>query len=85
MTTTDITFEQVFRLARRLRPVDQARLVARLAPAMERLVEQIDHAPAEQPRVPLRGLLADLGPAPSAEEIDEVQREMWASFSEEQV
>ena len=83
MTTTDVTFEQVFRMARRLRPVDQARLVARLAPAMERLVEQIDHAPAEQPRLPLRGLLADLGPAPSAEEIDEVQREMWASFSEE--
>jgi hypothetical protein len=52
---------------------------------MERLVEQIDHAPAERPRAPLRGLLADLGPAPSAEEIDEVQREMWASFSEEQV
>lgn len=85
MTTTDVTFEQVFRLARRLRPLDQARLVARLAPAMERLVEQIDHAPTEQPRLPLRGLLADLGPAPSAEEIDEVQREMWASFSEERV
>lgn len=85
MTTTEITFEQVFRMARRLRPVDQARLVARLAPAMERLVEQIDHAPAERPRTPLRGLLADLGPAPSAEEIDEVQREMWASFSEERV
>lgn len=83
MTTTEITFEQVFRMARRLRPVDQARLVARLAPAMEQLVEQIDHAPAGRPRMPLRGLLADLGPAPSAEEIDEVQREMWASFSEE--
>lgn len=77
MTATEITFEQVFTMARRLRPVDQARLVARLAPAMERLVEQIDHTAAERPRAPLRGLLADLGPAPSAEEIDEVQREMW--------
>ena len=78
MTATEITFEQVFTMARRLRPVDQARLVARLAPAMERLVQQIEHSTAERSRPPLRGLLADLGPAPSAEEIDEVQREIWA-------
>ena len=29
---------------------------------------------------PLVGLCADLGPAPSAEDIDEARREMWASF-----
>jgi hypothetical protein len=29
---------------------------------------------------PLIGLCADLGPAPSAEDIDEARREMWASF-----
>jgi hypothetical protein len=28
----------------------------------------------------LIGLCADLGPAPSAEEIDETRREMWARF-----
>jgi len=83
MTAAEITFEQVVTMARRLRPADQARLVARLAPTMERLAEQMDHASTKQPRPPLRGLLADLGPAPSAEEIDEVQREMWASFREE--
>jgi hypothetical protein len=27
--------------------------------------------------------LADLGPAPSAEDIDEVQHEMWDAFAEE--
>ena len=80
MTPTEIIFEQVYTMARRLRPVDQARLVAQLAPAMERLVEQIDHPAAERARAPLRGLLADLGTAPSAEEIDEVQREMWTEL-----
>jgi hypothetical protein len=84
MTATEITFEQVFKMARRLRPVDQARLVARLAPNMERLAEQVEFTTSARPRTPLRGLLADLGPAPSAEEIDEVQHEMWASFREEQ-
>jgi hypothetical protein len=84
MTATEITFEQVFKMARRLRPVDQARLVARLAPNMERLAEQVELSTSTRPRTPLRGLLADLGPAPSAEEIDEIQREMWASFGEEQ-
>ena len=29
---------------------------------------------------PLFGLCADLGPAPSADDIDEARREMWASF-----
>ena len=38
---------------------------------------------AVQPRQPLRGLLADLGPAPSAEDIDEVQQEMWGTFAQE--
>lgn len=27
---------------------------------------------------PVRGLLRDLGPAPSADEIDEARRELWA-------
>ena len=35
ITMGKITFEQVFSLAQRLRPVDQARLVVRLAPKVE--------------------------------------------------
>jgi hypothetical protein len=31
------------------------------------------------------GLCADLGPAPSAEEIDEARREMWATFPRDDV
>ena len=79
----EITFDQVFDLAQRLRPVDQARLIARLAPKMEWLLDQVEPVTTVQPRQSLRGLLADLGPAPSAEDIDEVQREMWAAFAQE--
>ncbi len=79
MIATEITFEQVFALAQRLRPIDQARLVVRLAPRVEPLLEQVEATAAALPRQPLRGLLADLGSAPSAAENDEVQREMLAS------
>ncbi len=83
INATDITFNQVFALAQRLRPIDQARLVARLAPKVEWLLEQVEPTASALPRAPLRGLLADVGPAPSAEEIDEIQREMWTTFTQE--
>lgn len=82
-TTDEITFDHVLDLAQRLRPIDQARLVARLAPKMESLLDQVEPMTTPQPRQSLRGLLADLGPAPSAEDIDEVQQEMWATFGQE--
>lgn len=76
MTTADVTLDQVLALARRLRPVDQARLIARLAPTVEQLLQP----PSAGPRPPLRGFLADLGTAPSDADITEVQHEMWATF-----
>ena len=88
MTTTipngdKVTLEQVLVLAQRLRPVDQARLVARLAPKVEVFLNQVESRDASRARQPLRGLFSDLGTAPSAEDIDEVQREMWATFDQE--
>lgn len=82
-TTAEITFDHVLDLAQQLRPIDQARLVARLAPKMESLLDQVEPMTIPQPRQALRGLLANLGPAPSAEEIDEAQHEMWATFGQE--
>jgi hypothetical protein len=32
---------------------------------------------------PVRGLLRDLGPAPSTAEIDDARRELWAGFPRE--
>ena len=83
MDASAVTLDQVLGLAQRLRPVDQARLIARLAPMVERVLDQAEPAVPAPPRAPIRGLLADLGPAPSAEEIDEVRREMWAAFGAE--
>ncbi|MBE7529401.1 MAG: hypothetical protein HS099_06685 [Ardenticatenaceae bacterium] len=74
-----MSLDEVLILAKQLRPVDQARLVARLAPQVERVLEQVDPSPLPHPS--LRGLLADLGPAPSAQDIDTAQREMWAAFA----
>jgi len=75
------TFDQVLDLAQQLSPRDQARLVARLAPAIERALEQ----PPSRPRPDFWGILADLGPAPSAEEIDEARREAWANLPREDI
>jgi hypothetical protein len=77
------TLDEVLSLARRLRPSDQARLIVRLAPTIEHLVDQRESTSAPSSRPRLRGLLADLGPAPSAEEITDVQREMWAPVAGE--
>ena len=47
---------------------------------VERLLEESDAETHQPPRGSLHGTLADLGPAPSAEDIDEAQREMWGNF-----
>jgi len=71
-----VTLDQVFGLAHQLSPRDQARLVVRLAPALERALDQ----PLSRPRPDFWGILSDLGSAPSAEQIDEARREAWANF-----
>ena len=80
MNSTEMTLDEVLAIARRLHPMDQARLVARIAPVVEQVLDQEEVTTGPSPRVPMRGLLADLGPAPSAEEIDEVRHEMWTTF-----
>lgn len=71
-----ITLEQVITLARQLPPLEKIRLIERMAPEIER--DMLRQRPVK--RKSLLGLCADLGPAPSAEEIDEVRHEMWAGF-----
>lgn len=82
LSAGEVNFEQVLVLAQRLRPIDQARLAARLAPAVETVLAQVASETAAAERKPLRGMLADLGAAPSAEDINEAQHMMWATFGE---
>lgn len=80
MSTRLVTVEQVITLIRQLPPRDQLRVVAQILPELERAIPT-----TPQPRKSLLGLCADLGPAPSAEEIDEARREAWADFPREDI
>jgi len=68
-------------LARRLPPLEKIRLIEQMVPEIERDVLRQRLAK----RKSLLGLCADLGPAPSAEEIDEIRHEMWAGFPREDI
>ncbi|MBK9746679.1 MAG: hypothetical protein J0M07_11355 [Anaerolineae bacterium] len=51
---------------------------------VERIMARMKYAvPSEKPRTSLYGLLADLGPGPSEEDIAEVRRDMMRNFPRE--
>lgn len=84
METVEVSFDQVFKLAQRLSLGDQIKLIARLGPAMEQALDKAELS-VKPPRPYLYGALADLGPAPSSEDIDEIRREMWSNFPREDI
>ena len=49
------------------------------------VVQEAEPSEPSTARRTLVGLCADLGPAPSAEEIDEARREIWAAFPRDDV
>ncbi len=72
--------EELIERIRRLPPVKRKKL--------EEIVADLEATPmteqtAKVPHVPLAGRLRHLGPAPSAEEIDEARRELWKGFPRE--
>jgi len=83
MSSKVVTLDDVLRLAQQLAMPEQLRLMALLASSAERSWNDIVHISPAEHDVPLRGLLSDLGPAPSAEDIDEVRHEMWASLTQD--
>jgi hypothetical protein len=75
------TLEDVLKLVEQLSPEDKRRLV-------ERVTTEVESVPSAEPRTPKRsllGIVSDLGPAPSAEDIDEARREAWKNFPREDV
>ncbi|NER33224.1 MAG: hypothetical protein F6J93_03980 [Oscillatoria sp. SIO1A7] len=70
-----MTLETVLSLAKQLSLVEKVRLIELMAPEIER-----ELVGAKTPRRSLWGICADLGKAPSAEEIDEARRDVWANF-----
>jgi hypothetical protein len=66
--------------------------IRRLPPAKRQQLDEIVRSLEETPRSvpesgvtlqPIHGLLRDLGPAPSAAEIEDARRELWAGFPRE--
>lgn len=84
MEIVEVSFDQVFNLAQRLPLIDQIKLIARPGPAVEQALDKAE-LPEKSPRLYLYGALADLGTAPSSENIDEIRREMWANFPREDI
>ena len=76
-----VSVGEVEALALGLSPIEKVRLMERLAATLEQDLKEQRKAPLPS----LRGLLADLGPAPSAEDIDEMRREMWKNFPHEDI
>jgi hypothetical protein len=75
-----VTPQSVLEMLRQLPPRDRLKVIAQALPEAEReLPEKV------RPLNSLWGICADLGFAPSAEEIDEVRREMWASFGRDDI
>jgi len=73
-----VTLEEVLSLVKRLSPLDKVRLI-------EQITSDIKGELMAAPRKSLWGLCADLGTAPSAEEIDQVRKEEWADFPREDI
>jgi hypothetical protein len=79
--TAVANLDQVLTMATQLSALDKVRLIEGLAPQIEQELRAMRPARYKS----LLGLCADLGPAPSAEEIDATRREAWASFPREDV
>lgn len=74
-----IDLPRILELTQGLSLLDKVRLVERMMPQIEHELASI----AKTPKRSLLGICADLGPAPSAETIDEARREMWRNFPRE--
>lgn len=76
-----MTLETVLNLVKLLSLEDKLRLIKLVVPEIEQeLVES-----SAIPRKSLWGLCADLGTAPSADEIDQIRREEWGNFPREDI
>ncbi|WP_373529216.1 hypothetical protein [Nostoc sp.] len=72
-----MSLQKIIKLAKQLSTVDKVRLIQQIVPDIER---ELTDKLSTLPRQSLWALCADLGNAPSAEEIDATRSEEWASL-----
>ena len=82
MESENVTLEQVLKLAKQLSPLEKVQLIEQVAPDLEAPLEAFSKG--KRPLQSAYGICADLGPAPSAEEIDEVRKEIFKNFPREE-
>lgn len=75
-----MTMDSVLEMLRKLPPQERLKVIARALPEIEK-----DLSDLHRPRKSLLGIFSDLGPAPSAEEIDQVRKEVWKDFPREDI
>jgi hypothetical protein len=76
-----MTLQEVLKLAKQLSLLDKIRLIQQITPDIELEIAENQ----KTPRRTLWGLCADLGTAPSAQEIDKIRAEEWANFPREDI
>ncbi len=76
-----VILDHVRDLAMTLTPEEQLSLISDLVSKLQGKFAPPEKKPFES----LWGALKDLGPAPSAEDIDEARREAWANFPREDI
>jgi hypothetical protein len=81
MAATNVSLDEVVVQALQLSALDKVRLIERVVAVLEQDLA----APEGAPLLSAHGILAHLGPAPSAEEIDEARREAWGTFPREDI
>jgi len=70
-----ITAHYVLNMLHKLPPHEQLKVIAEALPELEKKISA-----ATGPKKSLLGFLSDLGPAPSADEIDQARLEAWSNF-----
>ncbi len=78
MTPEQTTLEQVIKSARQLTPREKVQLIAQMIPDVEAMLAQVDVE--RQPLHSVYGLCRDLGPVPSADDIEEVRQDLFKDF-----
>lgn len=77
-----VQIEELMERIRRL-PAAQRKLLDEMVRSLEESPPATPEQPKEVALQPVRGLLRDLGPAPSTAEMEDARRELWAGFPRE--
>jgi len=73
------SIERAVKVLRELPPREQLKVIVEILPELEMMLSES----SGKPRRSLLGLCADLGKAPSTQEIDEARKDIWAGFPRE--